>query len=99
MTMENQAKCLHFVQLYAVADRIDLSKVSDVPPVPDISKFNYKSFLPSQHDHDTLKNFCTLIVQVLKKYVPFFKKFGSGVERHIQHQYSRHLATKSIVVS
>ena len=40
-----------------------------------------------------------LICRVLKKHMPFFTKFGSGVERHIWHTHSEEMSQKSDIVS
>lgn len=54
MTFDNQAKLLHYFNVYAVADRVDMSTFSDIPQTLDITKFDYTSLLPSKADQDAL---------------------------------------------
>ena len=99
MRFDLQTLSLHYFQSYAVRDRIDLSSFNSEINVPDISEISLESFLPSPSDERILKeNFSVLIGRVLIKHVPFFKEFGSGLEKHIMHEYSVEMARKSEVV-
>lgn len=98
MTLDNQTKSLHYFHVYGIRDRIDLSHYSDVPPNP--TAIDFTKILPSKEDQSHLKhNFSIMIARVLKKYMPYFKKFGSGLERHIRHEYYEEMSMKSKVVS
>lgn len=99
MTMEYQTRSLHYFHIYAVKDRINLSNQSDSPPVPNPDNLHLEELLPSCDDEQMMnRNFATLIGQCLVKYMPFFKKFGAGLERHIYHEYSEAMSKKSEVV-
>lgn len=37
--------------------------------------------------------------RTLKKYMPFFGKFATGISRHIKHEYFAEMSQKSEVVS
>ena len=68
--------------------------------MPDISDIRVDQLLPSEEDTQTLKrNFAMRIARVLTKNMKFFKQFGSGLERHIWHEYYAEMSTKSEVVS
>ena len=98
--VDSQTKFLHCFQTYAVRDRIDLSSYDDTPPVMDESNINTKTLLPSESDYEQLtSNFSHHVAHVLKQYMPFFSSFGSGLERHIRHQYYEEMSQKSEVVS
>ena len=98
--VDSQTKSLHYFQTYAVRDRIDLSSYDDTPPVVDESNINTKTLLPSESDYEQLtRNFSHHVARVLKEYMPFFSSFGSGLERHIRHQYYEEMSQKSEVVS
>lgn len=98
--VDSQTKSLHYFQTYAVRDRIDLTSYDDTPPVLDESSINTKRLLPSESDYKKLtKNFTHHVVRILKEYMPFFSSFGSGLERHIRHQYYEEMSQKSEVVS
>jgi L1 cell adhesion molecule like protein len=98
--VDSQTKSLHYFQTYAVRDRIDLTAYDETPPVIDESKIDSTRLLPSESDHSELtKNFSFLVARVLKQYMPFFEKFGSGLERHIRHKFYEEMGQKSEVVS
>ena len=100
MTSEHQTRSLHYFHSYAVRDRIDLSDVSSEQPTPNISEMNMEDLLPSNDDHVVLhENVAILIGRILRKHMPFFKKFGTGLGRHIFHQHYDDLSSKSDVVS
>lgn len=89
MTLDNPTKSLHYFNVYAVNDRVDISHLSDTPQELDVTTFSYRSILPSMADKEALeKNFSFLVIRILRKYIPFFSKFAAGVGHHIQHQYS-----------
>ena len=99
MRLDNQTKSLHYFHVYTVRDRIDLSNYDDTSSSPDISSICVDQLLPSNDDNTTLRaNYSILIARVLKKYIPFFKEFGNGLERHIRHQYYEEMSSKSEVV-
>ena len=79
---------------------MDLSEVSNVKKVPDLKASLLQELLLNSSDRKQLgKNFSILFAHTLKKHVPFFKKFGKKVERHIQHAYYKQMINKSIIVS
>ena len=72
----------------------------DSPPVSDESSINTMTLLPSEADYNKLiKNFTHHVAHILNEYMPFFSSFGSGLERHIHHQYYEEMSQKSEVVS
>ena len=98
--VDSQTKSLHYFQTYAVRDRIDLTSYDDTPPVIDESKVDSTRLLPSESDHNELtKNFSFQVARVLKQYMPFFEKFGAGLEKHIRHKFYEEMGQKSEVVS
>lgn len=100
MTSEHQTRSLHYFHVYAVRDRIDLSKYNDKTPEPDIARMNFESLLPSSEDAAVLNsNLTVLIGRTLRAHMPFFAKFADGLGRHIMHEYYDHMSTKSEVVS
>ena len=81
MRSDHQTKSLHYFHLYAVRDRIDLSKYEDNPSLPDIAPINTDQLLPSEEEAQNLRShFAMNIARVLKKHMKFFKQFGSGLE-------------------
>ena len=100
MREDAQASILHFFNMYTVRNRLDTSQLSEDMPTIDFKSINVEKVLPSADDYSSLtSNFAVLVCRILKKHMPFFSTFGSGVERHIPHSYSREMAMKSEVVS
>lgn len=88
MRSDHQSRSLHYFHTYAVRDRVDLSSFSDQSQIPDIASIQLVNFLPTGSDERAIqRNFATLVARTLKKYMPFFSKFGQGLERHILHEY------------
>ena len=86
--------------MYAVRGRVDLTEVSDAKKVPDVKAIQLQELLPTSNDTKELqRNFSIPIARTLKKHMPFFKMFGKGVERHIEHQFQKQTSQKSEVVS
>lgn len=96
--LDSQNKSLHYVQVYAVKDRTDFSRLSDSPPPPGKSVYD---ILPTTSDYQILKEkFAILVARVLVKHIPYFKEdFKDLVTRHIQHPYSTEMVKQSEVVS
>lgn len=99
MRLESQTKSLHYVQLYAVKDRVNLSHLSQVPPV--VSDIDLSLILPSGDDNKAIiDNIVILIARIMTKHIPYFSEdFSRLVPSHILHEYSCEMAKKSEVVS
>ena len=96
--VDAQSKSLHYIQVYAVKDWVDFSKLSNSPPPDGQSVYNV---LPTMSDYQVLKdNFVVLVSRTLVEYIPFFSQDFKGlVEAHIPHQHSSLMTNKSDVVS
>ena len=100
MRSDYQTRSLHYFHTYAVRDRVDLTRISDQKPFLDLKTIHLDATLPTSGDKKELqKNFSILFARILKKYIPFFAKFGAGLERHIQHEVYHEMSQKSEVVS
>ena len=53
--------------------------------------------LTTTQDHEM--NFAVLNARTFTKHMPFFKKFGSGLEHHLVHERYEEMSAKSEVVS
>lgn len=97
--IDSQNKSLHYVQVYAVRDRINFSQLSNSPPSP--AGRSVYDILPTTSDYQMLKhNFAILVSHILVEHIPYFKDDFKGlVPRHIQHPYSAEMAKQSEVVS
>ncbi len=84
MRVDAQATMPHYFNMYAVRDWIDASKLEDEPSLPDPTTINLDVLFPTPQDHREIhSNFQHLVARVLNKYMPYFGKFGSGLERHL----------------
>ena len=92
---------LHYFHAYAVADRIDFSKLSDTPPMSLGTEAQAFMILSSlEDDSDLEENFKILIARVLCENLPFFKETFDGVVTwHIKHCYYEEMSKKSDIVS
>lgn len=98
MHEDAQNQSLHYVQVYAVKDRIDYSSIPDPAPSSTRNIFN---IIPSSDDYAQLKkNLAILVVRILVEYIQFFNEdFRDLVTTHILHKYSYQMSQKSEVVS
>ena len=98
MRFDSPNKSLHYVHIYCVKNKINISSLSDTLPsnVNDLTKL-----LPNSDDLNILKeNFAVLVAHVIVDDIPFFEEDHHGlITRHIQHKYSKEMATNSKVVS
>lgn len=99
MRSDYQTRSLHYFHAYAVRDRLNLDNCDDSASAPDMSSIDLRKLLPSKDDNTEIrKNMCILMARTLKKHVPYFAKFGEGLERHINHKFSDEMSRKSTVV-
>lgn len=99
-TIDCHSRSLHYFHSCAVMDRVDMSAFDDNNGLPHIGEINIKELLPNEDDHASLVSTTTvLMMRVVQKYLPFFKKNLTQVQKHIKHCYSVEMAKKSTVVS
>lgn len=81
-------------------DKVDVSNFCDDVDIPDITTIQLDYLLPTFTDENSIRLiYSSLVGRFLCKYVPFFKDYGKGLERHILHQHSREMSQKSEVLS
>ena len=98
--MDNQTRSLHYFHSYAVRDRIDVSHMEDQPSLPSLESIDVTTVLPTEQDQKSMKGLFSIhVARILKKRMPFFTKFGDGLERHIKHDFFKEMSQKSEVVS
>jgi len=101
MRSDYQTRSLHYFHAFAVRDRLNLDNVDDSPSAPDQSSIDLESLFPSKADEKEISsnNMGILIARILKKHIPYFAKYGKGIEKHIKHQFYAEMSRKSEVVS
>ena len=70
MRSDYQSRSLHYFHTYAVKDRVDLSGISNILPVIDLTKVQLSSILPSANEYQELcnnfaYNYCFMIHVIL----------------------------------
>ncbi len=97
MRSDNQTRSLHYVQSYAVKDRINYDGISDELP----TEVNVFDILPTGEDYKCLKeSFAILVSRVIVNFIPFFTSDYKNLPiKHIPHEHSVEMATKSEIVS
>ena len=97
MTSDKQTRSLHYVQSYAVKDRVNYDNLSNELP-KEVCVFD---ILPTNEDYEFLKrNFAILLSRVIVKFIPYFTSdYNELLTKHIPHEHSTEMATKSEIVS
>lgn len=96
MRFDEQTKSLHYVNIYAMLDRIDFSHLSaEIPTRP-----NMFDILPNKDDYKVLKrNFSIHVARVMVEHLAFFHEDFKGLlPDHIPHKYSTEMSMKSEIV-
>ncbi len=100
MRVDHQSQSLHYFNVYAVQDRVDLSHLSNESRIIDPDEVDFSKFVPLAEDYEAITdNFIVLISGILVKYLPHFSKYAPVVPKAIQHKYSKEMSKKSNVVS
>ena len=99
MRSDVQKQLAHYVQIYAVKDRVDFSHLSEAYPTPvHLDQISLDDVLPSSNDYkELMSNFTTLVSRIMTKHLNFFS--SDSVCTHIPHKYQKEMATRSEVVS
>ena len=87
-TIQSQTHSVHWFNTIAVKDRCNFSAFADTIPVPDVSPFDVKSFLPDGNDCKQLIDVEIIVGRLLVKHVSGFSKFSGLIQSHINHSYS-----------
>lgn len=98
LTKDCQNKDLHWISQYITFDRVDTSGLNNSNPIGDLSEFDIFSYLVNDVERAKLKSdYTVLVCRVLVKFVPWLEPIKECLG-HIQHQHSKEIAKKSVVV-
>ena len=99
-TFERQTKSIHYVNSYALRDRVDLSQFQNVDHNPELDpEILYNAILPTDNDHQVLMaNFAILAGRILAEVIPALSAIPGLTTDHIEHPHSKEMSTKSEVV-
>ena len=79
---------------------MDVSSLDDEPVLPDLSKIDVTTVLPSLTDKSDIKKlFAFHIIRILKEYMPYIATYAQGCKSYVPHKYSVAMSKKSEVVS
>ena len=99
MRLGSQTSSLHYFNTYAVKDRINFQHLSANATLVFKEDIDFKVFFPGTDDNaELVSNFETLVTRILVLHVPGLQHLSGEVTHHIEHMYSKNMATKSIVV-
>lgn len=97
--MEHQTQSLHYFQCYAALDRIDFRHLPNESPIGTVAELPISTFLPSLADCSALRqNYAILIGREVVKKLPYFQIFADCIPKHIHHEYSEAMGSKSVLV-
>ena len=97
-TFERQTKSVHYVNSYAVRDRIDLSTCSTEAEGAH-NVVCMESLLPTEQDRsDIMANFVVLAGRILSDVIPALRGIPNLKTQHITHLYSQEMSTQSEIV-
>ena len=99
MTVDHQSQSLHYFNMYAVQDRVDLSHLSNESRIIDPDEIDFSKFLPLAEDYEAITDNFVLTSKILVEHLPHFSKYAPVVPKDIQHKYSKEMSKKSNVVS
>lgn len=96
-TFERQTKSIHYVNSYAVRDRVDLSCCTAVTSRNTVVSID--SLLPNDTDRKKImNNFVILAGRILIESIPAFKEIPDLVTKHTLHQHSEEMNSRSEIV-
>ena len=97
MTSDKQTRSLHYVQSHASKDRVNYDNLSNELPI-EVYVFDIS---PTNEDYEFLKrNFAILLSRVIVKFIPYFTSdYNELLTKHIPHETSTEMATKSEIVN
>lgn len=90
-------KSLHWTHTYAVKNRVAVDGNLDREvPQKKVEDLEMSEILPGPEIQESLKgSLVPLVLRVLVRHLPAYKKFRTAVEHHLPHQYSVQMRNKS----
>ena len=99
-TFERQTQSIHYVNAYAVRDRIDFSRLENRMVNLENNQVSAESLYPSAHDHSCIMaNFAILAGRILHESIPALNQMPNLITQHIKHPHYKEMSSKSITVS
>ena len=83
---DHQSQSLHYFNIYAVQDQVDLSHLSNEPRITDPDKINLHKFMPLVDYEAISSNFSVLISRILMEHVPHLQPFQRVLSINIQRR-------------
>ena len=101
-TLQHQTQSMHYVNMYALRDRIDLSWYMDTVTTQSSCDPSTLAIhiLPSAEDHhNIMENFAILAGRILHEHIPALKKIPHLTMDHIKHTHYKEMSSRSSIVS
>ena len=99
MRIDHQVQSLHYFHSFAARNRIPTSHLDDSQQLKGVDDLSLSDFLPTvAHCTAIRSNIVALVARTLVKHLDYFSRFKNAVPTHIEHQYSKHMVEKSVMV-
>ena len=96
-TFDRQTQSIHYVNAYAVRDRLDFSGLKETLPTAQLST---DELLPTECNHASMmSNFVILAGRILWESIPALQSIPNITTDHIQHTHYKEMSSKSETVS
>ena len=96
-TFNRQTQSIHYVNAYAVRDRLDFSGLKETLPTVQLS---IDKLIPTECDRTSIMaNFVVLAGRILWESIPALQKIPNIVTDHIKHSHYKEVSSKSQIVS
>lgn len=93
-------RSIHWTQQYAIRNRINEPSFDTKSPQIPLKDIDLINLLPNKKVQENLKmRWAILVGRVICKYLTKFKHLNRVVVYHINHAYSKEMASKSDIVS
>ena len=96
----NTNRSIHWTQQYAIQNRINEPSFDTKSPQTPLKDIDLIQLLPDKKVQENLKmRWALLVGRVICKYLAKFKHLNQVAVHHINHAYSKEMASKSDLVS
>ena len=90
---------VHWINQFITFDRVPSAHLDNSKPLSDLKQLPLTEYLLSQEERSQLRRtMIVLVARVLTKMIPCLSHIKDAVVNHIQHPYSKEMATKSVII-
>lgn len=98
-TKSHTNRSIHWTHQYAILDRVQAPELENKQSQKPVKEIQFAELLPDKNvQANLLSHWAIIVSRIITKYLKAFQPLHSKVVRHIPHQYSKEMATKSNLV-